>query len=100
MNNISITTMYQELEKMTPLERASLLATTNPLKEMARKKKEETWQKIRAYVDERIRDYRNEYRDEWKENFVEALRDDKISSMICQTKEFDQLIDEYFELSI
>lgn len=100
MSNISISQIYTELEKMTPAERVHLLATTNPLKEMARKKREETWQKIRAYIDERISEYAKEYKEEWKENYVEALRNDKISSMICQTDDFDKLIDNYFELSI
>lgn len=100
MSNISISQIYTELEKMTPAERVVLMANTNPLREMARKKKEEVWQKIRAYVDERISEYAKEYKEEWHENYVEALRNDKISSMICQTDDFDKLIDDYFELSI
>jgi len=100
MSNISISQIYTELEKMTPAERVVLMANTNPLREMTRKKKEEVWQKIRAYIDERISDFAKEYREEWKENYVEALRADKISTTICQTDDFDKLIDDYFELSI
>lgn len=100
MSNISITQMYQELEKMTPAERYALLAKTNPLRELAQKKKEEAWQKIRAYVDERISEFTDEYREDYTVNYVEALRHDKISSIICETTEFDKLMDDYFELSI
>lgn len=98
--NISISTMYTELEKMSPLERTQLLAKTNPLREMARKKKEEAWQKIREYVDERIRQERDDYAEEYGENYVKALRDDKVSRVIVETDEFDKLMDDYFEWSI
>lgn len=100
MSNISITALYKELEEMTDAEREALLTAPNPLKKLAEKKRNEAWDKIRAYVDERIKHYEREYKEDWGTNYVETMRDDKISSTICQTAEFDKLIDDYFELSI
>ena len=99
-NNISIGKIYSELENMTPLERATLLATTNPLKEMARKKREETWLKIREYIDNRIEEKKADYQNDYGVGYVEMLREDKVALTITETKEFDKLIDEYFEWSI
>ena len=99
--NINVGEVYKKMkEEMTPLERVQHLATTNPMREFARHKKEQAWQNIRNYVDEYIKETKADYIDEVGEHYYEAMMDDQVLNGFWEKDKFRELMDEYFEWSL
>lgn len=92
--------IYKQLANMTPEERLLMLEAENPFKKLFEKKREDAFNQIRAYIDNRIKEFEREYQEDYGENYIEAMYSDKVPQTICQTDDFDKLVENYFNLAV
>ena len=73
---------------------------SNPLYKVAYEKKKKALEKIQDFIDDRLREEKQFYVEEYADNYAEAMRKDKIPATICESDEFIKLVAEYMEWSI
>lgn len=73
---------------------------SNPLYKKAYENKKKAWEKIQDFIDDRLREQKQFYVEEYADGYAEAMRNDKVASSICEDDEFRKLVAEYMEWSI
>lgn len=77
----------------------SLEQAKKELEEYANQKRIEAGNNLMNYITEYFRDQQEYYREEFGENYIEAMRNDRIWVLECDEK-FKELCRKYFELTI
>lgn len=69
------------------------------LQDLAEKKRIEAGNNLMNYITEYFLEQQRYYREEFGDNYIEAMRNDKIWILECDEK-FKKLCREYFELTV
>lgn len=87
--NFNLGDHYQELRNLE-----------HPLRATAEKRKNQAWENLRAFVEDRLKEQAEFYTDKYADGYAEAMRDDNVVAGICEDDEFRKLMAEVMEWTI